>query len=109
MQLISNGTTFKAHLTRLFSKYSHASMAVAWASAGTDAFKSLLSQRSKVKHAVIGTHFYQTHPDVLDAFVGSDTTRFMLQPAGVFHPKVYCFHDSAGKEFEIIIGSANFT
>lgn len=109
VQLISNGTAFKAHLTRLFSKYSHVSLAVAWASAGTDAFKSLLSQRSQVKHAVIGTHFYQTHPDVLDAFVGSEKTRFMLQPAGVFHPKVYCFHDGAGKEFEIIIGSANFT
>lgn len=109
MQLISNGTAFKAHLTRLFTKYQHVSLAVAWASAGTEAFKSLLSHRTKVKHAVIGTHFYQTHPDVLDAFVGSATTRFMLQPAGVFHPKVYCFHDGTGTEFEIIIGSANFT
>ena len=62
-----------------------------------------------MKHAVIGTHFYQTHPDVLDSFVGSATTKFMLQPAGVFHSKVYCFHDGAGKEFEVIIGSANFT
>lgn len=109
MQLISNGTTFKAHLTRLFARYSHVSLAVAWASAGTDAFKSLTVHKAKIKQAVIGTHFYQTHPDVLDVFVGSDSTKFILQPAGVFHPKVYCFSDSAGKEFEIIIGSANFT
>lgn len=109
MQLISNGTAFKAHLTRLFAKYPQVSLAVAWASASTDAFKSLVAHKAKVKHAVIGTHFYQTHPDVLDSFVGSAMTKFMLQPAGVFHPKVYCFHDGAGKEFEVIIGSANFT
>lgn len=109
MQLISNGTAFKALLTKLFARYSHISLAVAWASSGTDAFKALVTHGSKVKHAVIGTHFYQTHPDVLDAFVCSRTTRFMLQPTGVFHPKVYCFHDGAGKEFEILIGSANFT
>jgi len=93
VQLISNGTAFKAHLTRLFAKYPQVSLAVAWASASTDAFKSLVAHKAKVQHAVIGTHFYQTHPDVLDSFVGSATTKFMLQPAGVFHPKVYCFHD----------------
>lgn len=109
MQLISNGTAFKAHLTRLFTKYPHVSLAVAWASSGTDPFKSLVANKAKIKHAVIGTHFYQTHPDVLDTFIGSGTTKFILQPAGVFHPKVYCFSDSTGKEFEIIIGSANFT
>lgn len=109
MHLISNGTAFKAHLIRLFAKYPQVSLAVAWASASTDAFNSLVAHKAKVKHAVIGTHFYQTHPDVLDSFVGSATTKFVLQSAGVFHPKVYCFYDGSGKEFEVIIGSANFT
>lgn len=80
MQLISNGAAFKAHLTRLFAKYPHVNISVAWASAGNGAFQSLVAHRTKIKHAVIGTHFYQTHPDVLDTFVGSGTTRFMLPP-----------------------------
>jgi len=56
---------------------------------------------------VIGTHFYQTDPDVLDHFVGSEKIKFILQPAGVFHPKVYLFWD--GPAWEVIIGSANLT
>lgn len=109
MQLICSGAAFKAHLVRLFAKYPMVSFAVAWASADTDGFRSLVMHQAKVKRAVIGTHFYQTHPDVLDAFVGSATTKFILQPKGVFHPKVYCFSDTTGAEFEIIVGSANFT
>lgn len=109
MKLITSGTDFKNHLIRLFAKYPRASLAVAWASANSDAFNSLVTHAAKVEHAVIGTHFYQTHPDVLDAFVGSTKTKFILQPTGVFHPKVYCFYDLDGKEFEIIIGSANLT
>ena len=35
------------------------------------------------------THFYQTHPDVLNAFIGSDTVKINHQPHGVFHPKAY--------------------
>ena len=56
---------------------------------------------------VIGTHFYQTHPDVLDEFVGSSQVRFVLQPAGVFHPKVFAFWTA--QSWEILIGSANLT
>ena len=84
-------------------------MAVAWASAGVESLGLLTTYRSKIDRAVIGTHFYQTHPDVLNTFVGSPVTRFMLQPAGVFHPKVYCFYDESKLDFDIILGSANFT
>jgi len=40
---------------------------------------------SKIKRAVIGTDFYQTHPDVLDTFQGKTNVRFVLQPSGLFH------------------------
>jgi hypothetical protein len=109
VELITKGTAFKTHLTRLFATYPHVSLSVAWASANTEVFNSLVAHAAKVTHAVIGTHFYQTHPDVLDCFVDSATTKFMLQPTGIFHPKVYCFHDGSNREFEIVIGSANFT
>lgn len=109
MQLIFNGTALRATLHKLFAKYPQVSMAVAWASAGPETLGLLNTHRSKIEQAVIGTHFYQTHPDVLDAFVGSPVTRFMLKPAGVFHPKVYRFYYEPRAEFEIILGSANFT
>ena len=57
--------------------------------------------------AVIGAHFYQTHPDVLDVFQGKANVRIVLQPSGVFHPKLYLFRsDDRG---EPLIGSANLT
>jgi hypothetical protein len=57
--------------------------------------------------AVIGTHFYQTDPDVIDDFIGSKNVKFILNPKGVFHPKCYLFGDE--DKWEAIIGSGNFT
>lgn len=107
MQLISTNVSLRAHLGRLIKQYPNIAFGVAWASAATDAFATLVQQRSKIQGAVVGTHFYQTHPDVLDEFVGSEVVKFVLQPAGVFHPKVYAFWDD--KHWEVLIGSANLT
>ena len=107
MQLISDSASLKSHLSRLIKKYSNISMGVAWASASTEVFKTLLLHKAKIQTAVIGSHFYQTHPDVLDAFVDSSTVKFVLQPQGVFHPKVFVFWDN--KNWEVLIGSANLT
>jgi hypothetical protein len=54
VKLISNGTAFKSHLIRLFTKYPHIRMAVVWASAGTVAFKTFAAHRVNIKQAVIG-------------------------------------------------------
>jgi hypothetical protein len=70
-------------------------------------FQQLIVEPSRIKKAIIGTHFYQTHPDVLDTFVGSKNVRFMLQPNGVFHPKVYLFWNH--NTWEALVGSANLT
>ncbi|WP_339547060.1 phospholipase D family protein [Pseudomonas sp. RA_35y_Pfl2_P32] len=107
MKLISTNTALKSNLLRLIRTYEHISFGTAWASAGTDLFTELVKAKSKIATGVIGTHFYQTHPDVLDEFVCSDQVRFVLQPQGVFHPKVFAFWTDT--RWEVLIGSANFT
>ena len=107
MKLLTGGRGLSKNLLELLEKYKNVAFAVAWASFGTDVFKALVQNKAKIWRAVIGTHFYQTHPDVLDEFVGFDQVRFILQPQGVFHPKVYFFWDSS--EWELVIGSANLT
>lgn len=107
VKLISTNAALKSNLLRLISDYDHISFGTAWASAGTDVFAELVKAKSKIASGVIGTHFYQTHPDVLDEFVESDHVRFVLQPQGVFHPKVFAFWTD--ERWEVLIGSANLT
>lgn len=107
VKLISTNAALKSNLLRLIKKYDHISFGTAWASAGTDVFAELVKAKAKITTGVIGTHFYQTHPDVLDEFVGSGQVRFVLQPEGVFHPKVFAFWTA--ESWEILIGSANLT
>lgn len=107
MKLISTSGELGKQLKRLIKKYPHIAIATAWASAKTDIFEALLQHKDRIAQAVIGTHFYQSDPDVLDQFVGSRTVKFMLQPDGVFHPKVYLFWDTDA--WEVIIGSPNLT
>lgn len=107
MKLISTNTELAKQLKRLIDKYQYIAIATAWASADTDVFKALVRHEGKITKTVIGTHFYQTHPDVLDQFVGSSRVKFILQPDGVFHPKVYLFWE--GDKWEVVIGSPNLT
>lgn len=107
MKLISTNTALKYNLLRLIRKHDHISFGTAWASAGTIVFAELIKARAKICTGVIGTHFYQTDPDVLDEFVGSSQVRFVLQPEGIFHPKVFAFWTATS--WEVLIGSANLT
>ncbi len=56
---------------------------------------------------IVGTHFYQTHPDFLEEFIGNESVRVASSSGGVFHPKLYFFTMRDG--WKCIIGSANFT
>ena len=107
MLLITNGSTLSRKLIKLIEKHDNVTIAVAWASAGTDVYKTLKKHKKKIYRAVIGTHFYQTHPDVLEDFIGCNEVRFVLQPQGVFHPKAYLFWNK--NEWDILVGSANLT
>jgi hypothetical protein len=57
---------------------------------------------------VVGTHFYQTNPEFIEAFLDCSNVRFVWNPDGVFHPKVYLFEKPTG-EWECLVGSPNFT
>lgn len=107
MKLLTKNQDLSREFSRLIRNYPNMSFAVAWASANTAIFQALVARRSHIRQGVIGTHFYQTHPDVLVTFAGSTRVRFILQPKGVFHPKVYIFWD--GGTWEALIGSANLT
>jgi HKD family nuclease len=107
MKLITTNKELVINLLRMEQTYKSIAFAVAWASARTEVFRQLIKNRTHIKKAVIGTHFYQTHPDVLDAFIGSKNVRFIMQPKGIFHPKIYLFWNPT--HWEALIGSANLT
>lgn len=107
MKVISSNSSLCRELVRLITTYPKIAIATAWASAGTEVFKKLVQHKGRIVRAVIGTHFYQTDPDVLKAFVESQQVKFMLQPDGVFHPKVYLFWSDVA--WEVVVGSPNLT
>jgi len=107
MKLYKGGSSLDSKLKKLSEKHENISFAVAWASPGTAAFDTIFSCRRKIKKAVIGTHFYQTHPDVVDKFVEFENCHFVMQPKGVFHPKVFLFWSKSN--WDLLIGSANLT
>ncbi len=89
-------------------QYKHYRWAVAWASAEFSLYEALLEHQSRISQIVVGTHFYQTHPDFLRALAGHRGVRFILQTNGVFHPKIYLFENDAS-DWVCIVGSPNFT
>jgi HKD family nuclease len=107
MKLINTNKELENQLMRLVQNYQKIAIATAWASSKTGVFKALVKHKQKLVNAVIGTHFYQTDPEVLQKFVESDKVRFILQPHGVFHPKVYLFWSK--EAWEVVIGSPNLT
>lgn len=107
MHLTMGGSSLNSKLKKLAETHENISFAVAWASAGSDAFDAIYSGRKKIRKAVIGTHFYQTHPDVLNKFIDFDNCHFVLQPKGVFHPKAFLFWSKYS--WDLLIGSANLT
>lgn len=108
MKLITTAVELETEFRRLIKQYDKFYWATAWASSSSTLFKDLLTNRSKIQKIVVGIHFYQTHPDFIEAFLDDKKVHFIQQPEGTFHPKMYLFTDNSDK-WEIIIGSANFT
>ena len=84
-------------------------IATAWATDG--AALDLLCKAARdggVKvRAIVGTYGNATHPKALERLREIGTLRLAAGDQGMFHPKVYIFHDS--DESCAWIGSANFT
>jgi phosphatidylserine/phosphatidylglycerophosphate/cardiolipin synthase-like enzyme len=107
LQFISSAEV-SAALKRLMQAHSQFYWATAWGS-DNSALSELIRQRSKIVKLVIGTHFYQTPPDFLANFEGSEAVRAVPPQgiAGTFHPKTYLF--VSAERSAALIGSANFT
>jgi HKD family nuclease len=108
MRVIATATEINQELSRLIRDCSSCQVAVAWASIGFGAFDLLVKHAKKIDRMVVGTHFYQTHPQFIEKFRTHPNVRFVTQTTGVFHPKVY-FFENTGLKWECLVGSPNFT
>jgi HKD family nuclease len=108
MRVLSTAAEINDELTRLIGHCTSCQVAVAWASVGFKAFNALARNATKIEKMVVGTHFYQTHPDFIENFLTHPNVRFVMNTDGVFHPKVYLFENQAGM-WECVVGSPNFT
>ena len=108
MKLITTATELKTEFSRLIKSYKKYYWTTAWAGVNSQPFNDLISNRNRIEKIVVGIHFYQTHPDFIKAFLNSNRVRFIKQPEGTFHPKLYLFIDN-NEKWELIVGSANFT
>jgi hypothetical protein len=107
MRLLRQPEQLSREFHRLLESYERVSCAVAWASVGFPASDALLRSQHKLRRSTVGTHFYQTHPLFIEHLIGHREVRFVIQPDGVFHPKLYLFW--TGSDWEAIVGSPNFT
>lgn len=108
MKLIITANELEKQFKRLTEQYDHFYWSTAWASSGSQPFNNLVINKGKIEKIVVGIHFYQTHPDFIEAFLNNKKVRFIQQPEGTFHPKLYLFIDKINN-WELILGSANFT
>ena len=108
MQLITSSTKLSKIFRNLLSSCTKVHLAVAWASVGFSEYEALVEAEQKIGRVVIGTHFYQTHPEFIEKFSSDTRVRFVMDHSGVFHPKLYLFEREGGA-WTCIVGSANFT
>lgn len=109
MNVVTNNADIRKEINHHIRNCSRLSWAIAWASPSeAKELNLLLQHREKIDQLVVGTHFYQTAPNFVEAFYKHHRVRFWPTTDGVFHPKVYLFfhHDQTCDAF---IGSANFT
>jgi HKD family nuclease len=81
-------------------------VAVAWAGSNP-VVEAMLAANHKLGKLVIGTHMYQTDPEVLRAFMPHSGARCMAPDGRLFHPKVYIFETPDG--LSAVVGSHNLT
>jgi hypothetical protein len=108
MKLITTHKKLNSEFLRLMNDYNEYHWATAWAGIDSEVFDLLVKNTSRIKKMVVGIHFYQTHPDFIEAFLNHKEVKFFHQPDGTFHPKMYLFYND-DENWEMIIGSPNFT
>lgn len=108
MKLLTTPYDIENTLSKLIVSSKSISFASAWASASAEAFKVLLKHSNKINKIVVGIHFYQTHPNFIKEFIENKNVKFITNPNGIFHPKMYLFVNN-DNDWDCLIGSANFT
>ena len=108
MKILTAAHEINKEITRLLTECTSCQIAVAWASTGFKFFDLIKKHKTKIERMIVGTHFYQTHPDFIEAFITHKNVHFIKATDGVFHPKVYYFQMNCD-HWECIIGSANLT
>jgi HKD family nuclease len=108
MKFLKSPTEIESAIKHLTRKCRQLRWAVAWASHDFPLFHLLKENETKIRQLTVGIHFYQTHPDFIGAFLNHDAVSFVMNPDGVFHPKLYLFEFERGK-WECVTGSPNFT
>ena len=108
MEVLTTSDGIEKKICSLIGKYQIISFASAWASANSKAFKVLMKNKNKINKIVVGIHFYQTNPNFIEEFLNNDKVKFITNPSGIFHPKIYMFLNN-DNDWEALVGSANFT
>ncbi|WP_283130791.1 phospholipase D family protein [Enterovibrio norvegicus] len=108
MKIISKPADIDKTLVKLMRRYTKYHIATAWASMGSNASFELVKNKDRIAQMIVGTHFFQTHPNFIEHFIDSENVKFILKTDGVYHPKVYLFLDD-DTNWECLVGSANFT
>ena len=107
MNLLTTPAQIKNKLILLIEECTSMQIAVAWGTANHDVYKVLIENQDKINKLVVGTHFFQTDPNFLEAFLDNDKIRVIYETGEVFHPKIYYFR--LKDRWECLVGSANFT
>ncbi|TWU08893.1 hypothetical protein CA54_41320 [Symmachiella macrocystis] len=108
MKFLSSPSEVESVLAKQISTCKSLRWAVAWASCNTKLFTKLVESKDKIDQLIIGIHFYQTDPDFIEQFLDHPNVKFVMNPDGVFHPKMYLFEHDGGNWF-CVTGSSNFT
>lgn len=108
MKLITSSLELQKDFIRLLNLYEKYYWNIAWAGIDSKSFETLIINKNKIEKIVVGIHFYQTHPSFIQEFLSNNSVKYIMQPNGTFHPKIYLFYNS-DKDWEMIIGSSNFT
>lgn len=108
MRVLQNSHAIRSALDKELIRCTSLRWAVAWASKQAPSAELLISMSEKVEQLTVGVHFYQTDPDFIEAFLDHPNAQFVMNPDGVFHPKLYLF-EHADVGWSCITGSPNFT
>ncbi|MFU4315105.1 phospholipase D family protein [Pseudomonas aeruginosa] len=96
----------QATLIELIESCESMQWAVAWATENA-VFEAAMKNSSKFEQFVVGTHMFQTQPEVLDRAARLAAAAVVPPTGDLFHPKVYMFRN--GRRTRCVVGSPNLT